>query len=122
MAPPDRLIDGKVTALLNVSAARFPLILQVSKGGKLGLQPLPGRHGRRTRRHSGRASGGGCEREAGSAENVRLQRNVIGCSTTVQSRGPPMVRVGALRQPAKDARLSATAQGCVLDEAQFRQR
>jgi predicted RNA-binding Zn ribbon-like protein len=42
VAPPDRLIDGKLTALLNASTARFPLILQVSKPGKLELQPLPG--------------------------------------------------------------------------------
>ena len=37
--PLDRLIDGKVTALLNVSAARFPLILQVSRPGSSGFKP-----------------------------------------------------------------------------------
>jgi hypothetical protein len=122
MAPPDRLIDGKVTALLNVSAARFPLILQVSKGGKLGLQPLPGTT-------AGRLGDILAELQ-GAAASGRLDRLKMcdseECHWVFYDRSKPGARrwcASALcgnRQKTRAYRLRHRAAS--LDEAQSRQR
>ena len=42
LAPPDRRGTGGAGALVNASAADFPLIVQVATAGKIRLQPRPG--------------------------------------------------------------------------------